>query len=629
MTKARGIGRGNHKSFRGTPRTTEITVLGQKANNTLVEEAYREEAARIGKERADESRLCELNMGAADKGMLGEIDIFGEDFHSADLPEKTTTALAVATPKDTTFRFDPNEANPYELDSPMWKQWRIRELELEMVRIDEEDHKVQQKIREFEENNKFLYFGRPDKQYLGKYGKWGPNSAQAEFLKRFREGIDQYRIFTYTGGNQIGKTTLCTGIMALTFTLGHFPWEDPKTTEAWIWKAKGWKPPIMVRIVGQDWEKHIKGVVIPAIKEVFPESFGFTVKKNNIGVEATIIHPTNGSTVEIMSNNSEPSVFEGAVLHALIYDEPSTRDIRVACARGLIANNGIELFAMTLLKEAWVDKEVINLTDADGNPDLSVCNVHADIYVNVGHGLNLDGIEQFSKLLTDDEKQARIHGIPSYRSKVILNIDRDKHLIKEFPVPTDWLVDVAIDIGVSKPHDITYLATSGRNFKYLIFSETVRGDGYAIADSIVRYSARYSLRVNRIIIDPLAKGDKNNENSTFEKCEIQLARHGYRLEVGSKDKEDGILAINELLHTIHGEPAFFIFTTATAKGIRQLQNWMRDDDGKPLKEDDDVCENLYRLFLLKTSYYPPEDEEDEFYRPLSTVNTTRNPVTGY
>ena len=441
------------------------------------------------------------------------------------------------------------------------------------------------------------------------------------------EGLHNY----LAGGVINHNSSLTTGILALSFCIGHYPWEDPEKAGKWVHKALGWKSgTIRGRIVGQDWEKHIKAVLIPTIKEFWPESFGVTPKKNNTGVDAYWTFP-DGSTVEIMSNNSESAVFEGAGLHFCIYDEPPKRDVRVACARGLVDNNGVEVFAMTLLKEAWVSKEVVNLLDEEGNPDPSVFNIHADIYCNEGFGISREGINQFMKVLTPDEISARIRGIPAYMSGLVLKLDRKTHYIDAFDVPSHWPVDVAIDIGVAKPHDILFRAISERGFCYVIHAAEVRGDGTAIADYIIKFGSRYNLRINRVIVDPLAKSDRNNENSTYEKIDIHLNRFDLYLETGSKQKEDGILNINNALESTFGSPSLYFFRNASPKMFRQLENLVYEDNGSVSKEDDDAFENLYRLMLLDTRYEEPldEDEEREYAASLKSADSGRNRVTGY
>lgn len=373
----------------------------------------------------------------------------------------------------------------------------------------------------------------------------------------------------------------------------------------------GWKPPIKVRWVGQDWEKHIKTVLVPKIKELWPESHAVEVRKNQSGVEAYWTEQRLRSTIEIMSNNQDSSLFEGWNGHLVVYDEPPKRDNRVACARGLIDYAGREIFAMTLLKEAWVHQEVINATLDNGQIDPTIFSIDGDINQNIGFGITQEGVDQFAKTLTREEKEARLKGVPAYLSGKILPIDRDKHIVDRFDIPSSWIVDVAIDIGVAKPHDILFLATSPRNFHYVCFEKQLRGDGEAIAEFIISHQQKYKYRLNRVICDPLAKSDKNNENTTWEKIDTVLMRYDHMLEAGSKSKEDGIIRLRELLSSDYGEPALYFFRDCT-RSILQCDGWMYGDDGLPKKyranelPGDDQAENIYRLALLETQWYEPQ-----------------------
>jgi len=66
------------------------------------------------------------------------------------------------------------------------------------------------------------------------------------------------------------------------------------------------------------------------------------------------------------------------------------------------------------------------------------------------------------------------------------------------------------------------MATDERNFRYLFHEIWDPGSGHDIGDWIVRIMKRRVLRINRIICDPLAKGDPNNDNTTFDKIAEKL-----------------------------------------------------------------------------------------------------------
>jgi hypothetical protein len=430
------------------------------------------------------------------------------------------------------------------------------------------------------------------------------------------------KVFTYTGANRIGKTTILT-LIAFSVMFGKFLWNNQKIhfrhTE-----------PRKVRLVGQDWEKHIKSVLLPELFKWWPKNRRVDTKKNNQGIDATWKDEKTGSTLEIMSNGQESGLHEGWSGDFIGYDEPPKRDIRVANARGLIDRNGRELFAMTLLKEAWVDREVIKKTLDDGRPDPSVFNVTGDIWSNVGFGITKEGVEQFESLLTDDEKSARIHGVPSYMSGLIYPDfsrryrEKGGHLVRRFQIPLDWMVDIAIDVHPREKQAVLFNATDPKNDRYACDEIWGHGNGKWIAESILRKVKYHSYRVNRVIIDPLSKGDSNNDNSVYETISTILMQNGMILETATKDKEQGILEVKNHLFGPNQQPSQFFFDDLV-RTIYEIEGWMWDKDTqKPQDKDDHMMENLYRLALLKTqwteayNYYDDKEVYDDSGRDATT-----------
>ena len=405
----------------------------------------------------------------------------------------------------------------------------------------------------------------------------------------------------------------------------------------WLWSGEpirfSHNKPRKLRVIGQGWSSHIKTVVVPELWKWWPKNrpiVGGKPKKNNDGVEYFWEDALTGSTLEIMSNRQESEMFEGWSGDGLFFDEPPDRNVRVAAARGLIDRGGFELYACTLLKEAWVAQDIIKARLPDGRPDPSVYNVHATIEDNIGYGITRENVDQFAKMLTEDEKDARLRGVPSYMSGLVYpQFARDIHLKKRFRVPLDWPVDIAIDTHPRKPHSVLFMATSPRGFKYCIHEIREHGDGKSIAESVVRLVQWGVYRVNKVIIDPLSKGDSNETDTTFEKASDVFARHGMYLETASKNKDAGILSVKEYLKSENNEASLFFFDDLvyTIKEIEGLM-WEVDPNSekeKAQKVDDDMMENLYRLILLGTEYTRAVEAEEDEVPVVSGVNK----VTGY
>ena len=446
-----------------------------------------------------------------------------------------------------------------------------------------------------------------------------PNPPQEELLEAFLD--DEYKVFTYTGGNRSGKTTIGV-ILSLSVMFGKFLWNGTRLNSTHSGSRK-------VRIVGQDWEKHIKAVVIPALNKWWPRSREVHKKKNNTGVEAFWTDVKTGSTLEILSNLSDSEVAEGWEGDLIYYDEPPKRNMRIACARGLVDREGRELFMMTLLKEAWVAREVIKARNADGTPDRTIFNVHATIYDNLGFGISSKGVDQFAKTLDEDEKAARLMGVPSYMTGLVLpEFKRKVHLKPRFEIPLDAIIDIAIDCHPRTPQAILFMATIKNGYRYLIKEIWNNGDGTWIGEQIVRAIDKYKFRVGSIIIDPLAKGDANNDNTLFDKVDHVLYTHGYALDTATKDKDSGITDIRSHLKGPNNEASLFVFDDLVHV-TREMEDWMYDKDtNKPQKKNDHFCENLYRLLLLDTQWYPLDAYD---YDPDDAVNqnTTACKTTGY
>jgi hypothetical protein len=455
----------------------------------------------------------------------------------------------------------------------------------------EEKKKVDAINAMLSENRIFGFMRKPDAVYP-EFRM--PNPLQERLLEAWRD--PRFKVFTYSGGNRIGKT-FCGGLLAVCTMMGQWPWSGEKIEFSH-------KMPRKVRYVGQAWESHVKAVVEPMLKFWWPKSRPLDTKKNNQGVDAVWIDKRTKSVLEIMSNVQDSSVFEGWNGDLVIYDEPPKRDVRVACARGLIDRQGRELFCMTLLKEAWIHREVIKARLADGSPDLSVFNINGDIYSNVGYGLTREGISQFEKTLTEDEKQARLFGKPSYMSSLVFpKFSRDVHVKDAFKVPLDWIVDISIDFHPSKPWAVVFMATARNNFKYIVDEIHSRGNPKFIAEEIARTVREKQYRVGRIVIDPLAKGDGNNDQTVYEIMSSVLSSHFMSLETASKDKDNGIAMVNNLLWTENEMPGLYYFKTCP-KSIQQTEDLMfNPDDFKPQKIDDDFTECIYRLALLDTQWF--------------------------
>jgi len=429
-----------------------------------------------------------------------------------------------------------------------------------------------------------------------------PNPLQKQLLDAWEN--DKLKTFLYSSGNRGGKTTIGT-IITIATAAGEWPWNGQKLRFPHNLPRK-------IRIVGHAWESHVKVVIEPALKFWWPEVYLKKTKKNNQGVDSTWELWSRShdkgiqGTIEIMSNTQDVSVFEGWHGDLIYYDEPPKRDVRIACARGLIDRGGRELFCCTLISEAWIMRDIIRAVDSEGKPDPTVFHVTGDTYTNLGYGIkNKEDIEQFAKMLTEDERKARIDGIPFNMSSLLFpRFDRQAHIKERFKIPLDALIQVALDWHPSKPLTVVFLATLCNNMKYVVDEMDIRGNPVYAADEIIRLiKERNYTRIERIVIDPLSKSGTPNDNDVYSIFAERFAAFGYGLETASKEKEVGIGIINSWLWTENECPRLLFFRDCKMT-IREVEDMMYGEDFKPVKDKDDHFECLYRLCLLDTEWYP-------------------------
>ncbi len=493
--------------------------------------------------------------------------------------------------------------------------WR-EDLQAELNGLLETNITFAEEIKKHKEENLIYYFYDPPIMP-------GPNPKQAEILEAFLDPA--YKVFTITGGNRLGKTSILS-IIAISVLLGKYPWKDGFLAGRSLSGLCNHSKPRKIRYIGQDWKEHIETVVIPELRKWWPKDRPVYTKGNGIITDTLWRDERSGSTLEILSNNQDSRIHEGWSGDLILYDEPPRRVIRVANARGLIDRNGRELFAATLLGEPWLHQEIIRKRLENGKPDPSVFNVTGESYDNVGFGITVEGIEEFKKKLSEDEIQARIHGIPSYLEGLVYNqFKRRVHLVEPFKIYSDWIVDIAIDVHPRENQAVLFIATNERNERYVFHEIWDHGDGTWIGEMVTSYIHRHNLRINRIIVDPLAKGDKNNPNTTFDKIDNVLYRHDLYLETASKDKQSGIIEIKNHLNGPNNQPSIFFFNSLI-RTVFEIESYMYDKDTqKPVDKDDHMMENLYRLLLLDTQWFPQEYVDED--TPQST--DTRSTVTGY
>ena len=427
----------------------------------------------------------------------------------------------------------------------------------------------------------------------------------------------------------------------------------------------GINPPVDLIMTGEDWKLHIGRVLVPELKKWLPKNW-YRTKKNEQGVEyfwefcdknGGWEHP---STLTIMSYSQDDALFESFRAQGVGMDEPPPKSKYKAMSRGLLLDCGKTVLSLTPIKEAWILDDIVlsdrkdigvveNLMITD-NPDL----LNSDVAV-LSPYLNENELYEYFDLLLYENKAKdkpvtdrgyramkyleknvpepdwgiigklkilkfirdidpsdvppRIFGqFKSLVGRVLKEFDRDMHIIKPFNVPTDWPVTVLIDFHLSTPQAISYWAVDKMDRHYCVDEtwEHLSADG--IADDIIRkWKGGYNIR--KVFIDPLSKGDTaymrnqlgTDIRDTYSILDEKLSKYKMTLAVASKDKESGIKNIKDQLKGPNRMATTFIFDTCE-RHLFEVQRWVFDNDGKPIKENDHFMENWYRYTLTGAKY---------------------------
>ena len=479
---------------------------------------------------------------------------------------------------------------------------RIKEIKSKKVELFKE-------LAQYREDNYLMFWDHKPNP--------GPNPKQAMMVEAFMDPT--FKTLGMSAGNRAGKTFLLT-TLGLSVLFGKYLWNNQTLLHLFPHKKNR-----KVRYIGQGWHDHIKAVVIPEIEKLWPKARPVERKGNGVITDTFWKDLQTGSTIEIMSNTQASKVHEGWSGDIILYDEPPKREIYIANARGLVDRRGREIFAATLLDEPWVDREIVKKLGEDGKPDKSIFWVEGTSYDNVGYGITEEGIDELKSKLTEGEIQARIHGVPQYMQGLVYpQFHRKVHLFDHFTIPLSWMIDIGIDVHPRERQAVLFIATDPRNDRYICDEIWEYGDGTQLGEMIVRKINDNSYRVNRIVIDPLSKGDSNNPETVYDKVYNVLAKYGHPLETASKDKDAGILQVKDHLMGPNNKPSLFLLDNCM-RTLYELEGYMWDKDTqKPMDKDDHMMENLYRILLLNTQYY---DESD--YVPSESSSDGRNATTGY
>ena len=242
------------------------------------------------------------------------------------------------------------------------------------------------------------------------------------------------------GGNQVGKTKAGSFEVAFHFT-NHYP--------DWYPKEKRLPRINNGRIIVKDFPKSVGEVIEPALLLAIPKHYIADTKRNSKGYLIKM-KSTTGAWFDIVTHDMDDESLEGWQGDWAWFDEPPPRKKFTATLRGLIRRSGRWWITCTPLTEPWMYDEIytnlkylIITVDMRDNPYLSERD-----------------IAEFESHLTEEEKEARMHGRFMHLSGLTYKEFRpDVHIKPRTTViPEDWPRYHLVDPHDRKPFAMAWWA---------------------------------------------------------------------------------------------------------------------------------------------------------------------------
>ena len=191
------------------------------------------------------------------------------------------------------------------------------------------------------------------------------------------------------------------------------------------------------RIIGTDLAKGIEEDVWGIYKQLFPMSELSSEPRRHSSGQISKLNSKCGSSIEFMSyaqgEGENAKIFEGGEGNWVFFNEPPPEKIFSACSRWLMVRNGIMMFAMTPLWEAWIyDKLFLNQGPRPDQSDVFQMSVYENPYMSD------DGVATLLKDSPDEEIEARIFGAFKHLTGLVYKEFSTAHRIPSFKMPKEW-----------------------------------------------------------------------------------------------------------------------------------------------------------------------------------------------
>lgn len=330
------------------------------------------------------------------------------------------------------------------------------------------------------------------------------------------------------GGNRVGKT-MAGGMEFLYHVTGLYP--------DWYPEAQKLKGSLKGRIIAKDFQKGVGEVIQPFMNEWLDTGLVARKIKNPQGV-VTKYELKNGSVFDIVTHEQTTEQFEGWRGHLAWFDEPPPRDKYVATLRGLVDFSGRHWLTLTPLTQPWIYDEIFTTQDRKYT-FVTVIDIRENKY------LDEKAIKEFEDSLTEEEKEARLHGRFLHLTGLIYKeFDPNIHVVDPPDIKSHWSRYMAIDAHERTPTAVVWIAVDEKDNHWLYDELKLKDmDIPMMAEAIQAQEGNLKAQVK--LIDP--HNDKDNIAAGGFNIRKELMKNGVFTQRANSDPALGKLRIKQAL----------------------------------------------------------------------------------
>lgn len=392
------------------------------------------------------------------------------------------------------------------------------------------------------------------------------------------------KTIVFCAGNRAGKTTF--GAMEIC-------WAITKKYPQWYPQERRFDRPVKIRITTDKFFK-IDTVIEPKLRTYLPLGEIVNLKRSPQGY-ITKLNSKDGSFIEFLTMEQDQMAFEGQDLDILWGDEPSNRARYIASQRGLLDRGGLTILTFTPITEPWMKEEIVDKSDGK-NIEVFTADVRDNKFdVNGSVILNEENIIAWENMLTDEEKETRIHGKFFHLRGIVYKEFSDVHLLTDFKYDEGFPVICVLDPHDRLPHHLIWTMIDRINDVIVMYEKVIQGTVSELAATIKATEKYFNWHVVKRLIDPNF-GRKNLISSGLSLID-ELFKFGVTFTEANDDKEAGRLKVKQYLHynfklpiDINNKPKLYFVrdqVPITIKSMRtyQYDEWKGDQDRNPKEKE--------------------------------------------